>query len=115
MILSSGEKIFIAHRRLFEKDSIRFFVGTVDYYDAGVARATGHSYVRDNISGAMLEKAEERTKLFSVASGTLLFYVLPESVDFESLKFVDIDGRLSMIDANGFGMNLSDSSRGGQV
>jgi hypothetical protein len=43
MMLKEGDKILIAHRRLFEKDDVRFFVGRVDAYEA----ATGHSYVRD--------------------------------------------------------------------
>ena len=115
MLLNANETIFVAHRRLFEKDSARFFVGRVDSYDAGIVRATGHSYVRDNMSGAVLEKAEERTKLFSVASGTLIFYVLPASVNLSELRFVDDDGRLSLLDGKGFSMNLSDSPRGGQL
>jgi hypothetical protein len=115
MLLSPNETIFVAHRRLFEKDSVRFFVGRVDEYDAGIVRATGHTYVRDNMSGAMLEKAESRTKLFSVASGTLIFYVLPSHVHIADLRFVDDEGRLSLLDGQGFSMNLSDSARGGQV
>lgn len=115
MLLSPNESIFVAHRRLFEKDTARFFVGRVDAYDAGIVRATGHTYVRDNMSGAMLEKAETRTKLFSVASGTLIFYVLPTNVNLSELRFVDDDGRLSLLDGKGFSMNLSDSVRGGQV
>ena len=63
----------------------------------------------------MLEKAEERTKLFSVTFGTLLFYVLPGDVDLNALKFVDNDGRLSLHDGKMFNINLSDSARGGQV
>ena len=115
MLLNTGEKIFVAHRRLFEKDSTRFFVGVVDGYEAGVIRTTGHSYVRDNISGAMLEKADERTKLFSIASGTLLCYVLPGDVELSSLRFVERDGRLMLLDGKELAINLADSSRNGLV
>ena len=115
MLLSSNENILVAHRRLFEKDGARFFVGRVDAYDAGIVRATGRTYVRDNMSGAMLEKAESRTKLFSVTSGTLIVYVLPPQVALGELQFVDDDGRLSLRDGKGFNMNLSDSVRGGQM
>lgn len=115
MLLNAGEKIFVAHRRLFEKDAMRFFVGRVDTYEGGVVRTTGHSYVRDNVSGSMLEKAEERTKLFSVVSGTLLVYVLPEDVELKDLRFVDKDGRLSLHDGKSFGINLSDVPRGGMI
>lgn len=115
MLLRAGEQIFVAHRRLFEKDSVRFFVGRVDDYEGGIVRATGHSYLRDNISGAMLEKADERTRLFAVGSGTLLSYVLPATVLLSDLKFVDDSGRLVLLDGKGFTLNLSDSLRGGHA
>ena len=74
MVLESGDKLLIAHRRLYEKDEMRFFVGHIDGYEAGIARLTGHSYVRDPIGGTMLEKSDLRTKILSLASGTLLVY-----------------------------------------
>lgn len=115
MLLNAGEKIFVAHRRLFEKDSIRFFVGTVDHFEDGIVRTTGHSYVRDNFSGSMLEKPEERTKLLSISSGTLIVYVIPAQVMMADLKFTENNGMLMMQDGKGFTMNLSDALRTTQM
>ena len=56
MLLQEGDHILVAHRRLFEKDEVRLFVGRVDAYEAGVVKATGHSYVRDQVSGRMIER-----------------------------------------------------------
>jgi hypothetical protein len=36
MLLKTGDKILIAHPRLFESDQDRFFVGQVEDYEAGV-------------------------------------------------------------------------------
>ena len=115
MLLNEGEKIFVAHRRLFEKDGSRFFVGRVDHFEDGIVRTTGHSYLRDNFTGSMLEKPEPRTKLLSISSGTLIVYVLPESVELNDLEFVEIGGMIMMRDGKNFSMNLSDTLRTAQM
>jgi hypothetical protein len=78
MLLKKRDKILIAYRRLFENDERRFFLGQVDDYDAGVVKLTGHAYVPDIIGGLMIDKAEQRTKVLALSSGTLLVYQLPE-------------------------------------
>jgi hypothetical protein len=108
MLLKQGDKIFIANRRLFEKDELRFFIGEVDGYEAGIVKVTGHSYFRDVIAGRVAEKAEERTKIFSLSSGTLLVYQLPQSISPEALKFVSLSGRLVLTDGQNFTMNMSE-------
>jgi hypothetical protein len=115
MLLRGGEKILVAHRRLFEKDEVRFFVGRVDAYEAGVVKSTGHTYVRDAAGGRVIEKAEERTKILSLASGTLLVYQLPDDVALEALKFVAAEGRVTLTDGKEFMMNLAEHTRDGRV
>ena len=73
-MLKEGDIILVAHRRLFENDEVRFFVGCVDEYEDGIVRVTGRSYIRDVIDGRMVEKAEKRTKLLSLSAGTFFFY-----------------------------------------
>ncbi|MEJ2232037.1 MAG: hypothetical protein P8X46_12755 [Nitrospirales bacterium] len=115
MLLKEGDTIFVAHRRLFEKDEVRFFVGRVDAYEGGVVKATGRSYVRDVMRGRMIEKEEKRTKILSLSSGTLLVYQLPEAVKVDALKFLDEEGRVSLTDGKNFTMNLSEHTHGGRA
>jgi hypothetical protein len=115
MMLKEGDKSLIAHRRLFEKDDMRLFVGRVDAYEAGIVKATGHSYLRDMMGGKVVEKEEQRTKILSLSSGTLIVYQLPDHVTMDALKFVAADGRLSLTDGKKFTMNLSESTHGGRV
>jgi len=115
MLLKRGDKILIAHRRLFESDQERFFVGQVEDYEAGVVKSRGHSYVRDVIGGLVIEKPEERTKILALSSGTLLVYQLPDTVVFDSLRFEVAEGRLSLTDGRGFHMNLTEHTHAGQV
>src|SRR5437868_5948809 len=108
MLLKKGDKILVAHRRLFEDDAVRLFVGQVEEYEAGVVKVTGHSYVPDVVGGQMIEKADERTKILALSSGTLLVYQLPDAVALDMLKFVLKDGSVSLTDNMGFTMNLAE-------
>jgi hypothetical protein len=115
MLLTTGDKVFIAYRRLFEKDESRFFVGCVDGFVDGIAKVTGHSFVRDAMAGTVVEKTELRTKIFAIASGTLIVYVLPETVDIDSLTFLDREGALAMTDGQSFAMNLTEHPHRGEL
>jgi hypothetical protein len=110
MLLKEGDKILVAHRRLFEKDEVRFFVGRVDAYEAGIVKVTGHSFIRDAKGGRVIEKADARTKILSLSSGTLLAYQLPAAVQVDALTFTGQDDRLALTDGKGFTMNLAEHS-----
>jgi hypothetical protein len=56
----------------------------------------------------MIEKAEERTKILPLSSGTLLVYQLPDTVTLDRAKFLIKDGRLSLTDGDNFTMNLAE-------
>ena len=115
MLLAEGDRLLIAHRRLFDKDDSRFFVGKVLAYDSGLVKVEGHSFVRDVISGRVLEKVESRIKVFSLTSGTLIVYQLPASVCLDSFQLVPNEGRLLAKDKTGFSMNLSDHAHSGRL
>jgi hypothetical protein len=108
MMLKEGDKMLVAQRRLFPRDQPRFFVGQVDAYEAGIVKATGHTFARDSLTGDMLEKVDPRTKLISLSSGTPIVYQLPEQFVLESVDFLAEDGRLILTDGQGFVMNLSE-------
>ena len=48
MILAQGDKVMIVHRRLYQGDNSRYFVGVVDGYSDGIAKVSGHSWLRDH-------------------------------------------------------------------
>jgi hypothetical protein len=114
-MLKEGDTIFVAHRRLFENDEVRFFIGRVDDYEYGIVKATGRSYIRDIMRGRMLEKAEKRTKILSLSSGTFLVYQLPSNVVLDALNFVEEGGHLTLTDAKAFTMNLTEHTPGGRT
>ncbi len=111
MILESGAKVLVVHRRLFENDVSRFFVGTVDAYEAGMARVTGFTFTKDPFIGGHQRKPEPRTKIMSLSSGTLIVYQLPNSIDISKLRYEhDRDGRVFLLDDANFKMDLTETT-----
>ena len=109
-MLREGDKVLVAHRRLFRGDMAHYFVGQVDDCEAGLVKVTGNSYVRDPYTGSMVEKTEPRTKILSLASGTLIIYHLPADTAIEALGFTWAHGRLSASDGRRFTMNLGETA-----
>ena len=85
MILANGTKLLICHRRLFADDNPRYFFGEVEVYADGVAKVTGYTWARDQVSGFQ-RKADRRTKLIAVASGSMIIYELPKDVELEEVR-----------------------------
>jgi len=114
MLVQGGAKLLLAHRRLFPEDQPRFFIGTVEAYADGMARVSGYSWVREQLRGDIMRKRDQRTKLVSLASGTLLVYVLPDDVDIESLAIEHgSDQDYVLTDGKGFQMDLSERRQSG--
>jgi hypothetical protein len=109
-LLEPGERLLVVHRRLFERDDSRFFLGEVEAFDAGIVRVTGYSFVRDAIGGTVCRKHEPRTKLLSLTSGTLLVYILPRSLDLVRAELHWKAAEIWLTDGDQFRMNLSEWS-----
>jgi hypothetical protein len=109
MILNAGDRLLVAHRRLFADDQPRFFIGVVEGYESGVVMASGYSWVRDPFSGDYQRSADRRTKVFSLVSGSVILYRLPDSCDAERAEVVQVgDHGLVVRDPDGFEMDLSE-------
>lgn len=108
MVLKPGDKVLIVHRRLFEKDGTRFFVGNVEEYDAGLAKVRGFSFYRDMETGHVYKKDDPRTKIFAIGSGTVLVYLLIGDPEIDKLHFVHAGRKFSLADGSGFEMDLTE-------
>ncbi len=113
-ILEPGDRLLVVHRRLFERDDARFFVGEVEAFENGTVRVTGYSFIRDSFDGSVCRKHEPRTKLLSLTSGTLLVYALPRGLDLEHTELHWEDADIRLTDGQNFSMNLSEWSHNSQ-
>jgi hypothetical protein len=108
MILRSGEKIHVIHRRLYDKDPHRHFIGSVEAYEGGVARVVGHVYTVDTVKFQYVKRPELRTRLISIVSGDLLVNVIPPSVDLEKISYRQEKKGVRVSDGSDWHLDLSE-------
>ena len=108
MIIAKGDRILACHRRLFEKDEPRFFVGEVLASNDDVIKVSGFSFSRDLNTGHIVVKQEQHTKIIPEVAGTYLLYQLPDDISIEQLHFVQGKGQLVLADEAGFRMDLTE-------
>ncbi len=107
-ILSAGEKVHIIHRRYLEKEPHRHFVGTVEAYEGGVARVTGHLFTVDPIRFEFFRRPEERTRLVSLLSGDVLINIIPSEVDLDTITYQQQAKALRVTDGFKWHLDLSE-------
>ena len=108
-MIAADTKVLVVHRRLFEKDQSRYFVGRVEGYEYGVAKISGRTWSRDQY-GRLMRKDDERTKIVSLSSGTLLVYQLPFDCDLEQITIeADAAGHIALSDGAKFAMDLTET------
>ncbi len=107
-MLSQGTRLLVCHRRLFVEDHPRYFIGTVESYDDGIAKVSGFTWTRDPTHGFQ-RKADRRIKLIAVASGSVIVYEITEPVDVEQVR-IEQPGGHTVIATDGakFQMDLSE-------
>jgi len=108
MILKEGEKVHIIHRRIYEKDLHRHFIGVVESYDGGVARVTGHVYTVDTVKFAFVKRPEVRTRLVSIVSGDVLVNVIPAKVNLEKITYKQERKAVRVTDGSDWRLDLSE-------
>jgi hypothetical protein len=108
MVLQQGEKVHVIHRRHFEKDHHRHFVGTVESYETGVARVRGHVFTVDPVKFAYVRRPETRVRIISIISGDLLINVLPPQVDLEKIIYKQQKGAVRVTDGSDWHLDISE-------
>ena len=110
MILENGSKVLVSHRRLFDGDQPRIFVGEVEGYEQGVVKVGGYTWGRDRALCRLTRKGDRRSKIFSIASGTLLVYELERELDVDELTIESEGLQVWLMAGDRRVMDLSDHS-----
>ncbi len=109
MILKPGEKIHVIHRRFFEKDIHRHFIGQVETCESGIARASGYVFAIDDLSRHLfVKRPDKRIKLISLTTGDLIINVLPTTVDLEEVHYELKNRTLQVTDGKGWTMDVKE-------
>lgn len=108
MILKKGEKIHVIHRRFFEKEARRHFIGSVESYEMGLARVTGYVFTVDRAKYSFMKRPELRTRIISLVSGHLLVNVIPDHVDLEKVHYRIENKAMRVTDGGEWHLDLSE-------
>jgi len=111
MILRPDEKIHVIHRRLFSEEARRHFIGTVEGYEDGIIRSSGHLFTVDRAKFSYVKHPEKRTHLISVASGDVLVNIIPPEIDLEKIEYKTKGKFVTVTDGEKWCMELSEVAR----
>lgn len=110
MLLKPNDKVLLVHRRLFEADTSRYFIGTVEAYESGVVKVTGQTCIRTDVG--WVKKDQVRTKLISLVADGVMAYQFPSDVQMEALEFRDGGrGFVVLTDGQGFEFDMTERPR----
>lgn len=108
-IVKQGDKLLIVHRRMFDGDESRYFVGEIDANNDVLVQVTGHTWSRDHITNCFIKKDGERTKIFSLSSGTFIVYKLKGDCHYDSMEIINgSKNDILLVDKNGTIMDLTE-------
>lgn len=114
-MINNHDKLLACHRRLFEADQPRYFVGEVIAFNGAAVKIRGYSFVRDLGTGKLLRKPDQRTKIISLIAGTHLLYELPATVSIADLRITSNEGFLVLTDDDEFQMDMTEQPHDGRI
>jgi hypothetical protein len=103
----SNDRILVVDRKLFRDDVTNMFVGVVEDYEDGFARARGYAYHIHPYEMGTERRAEERVRLVSLYSGDVV-YVLPRELNVAQIQIRRSPKSLILTDGQSFTMDLTD-------
>ena len=115
MILDVGDTVLVSHRRMYQHDEARFFVGQVVACDRELVKLEGYSFVRDLSTGQVIRKNEKRIKLLSIASPGYIFYQLMGDIEISAVNVRNETGELFLVEGERILMNLAERSHCGHI
>lgn len=115
MLLEPGDTVLVSHRRMFQHDEARFFVGTLVAADHELLKLVGYTFVRDLSSDRVIRKDEQRTKLLSLASSGYFFYQIPGQHDVSEIYVHNESGETTLRIGTETLMNLAERSHSGHI
>ncbi len=115
MLVEIGDTVLVSHRRMFQHDESRFFVGQIIACDHELLKLEGYTFVRDLSSGMVIRKDEKRIKLLSLDSAGYIFYQIPGQIDVGQIRVANESGEVILMAGSKVLMNLAERSHSGHI
>ena len=115
MIIEIGDVVLVSHRRMFERDEVRYFIGRTLACEGPLLKAQGFSFVRDLSNGHIIKKLERRIKIISLDSPGHIVYQLPHDINIDKLDIDSGNGDAFILDGTRRVLNLSEHTHCGHI
>ena len=107
MIVETGDKVHIAYRPLFARQTQRHFIGEITEADGALCRILGYSIVYDIRAALYVRRQELRTTIVDLSESGYIVNLLDGDVDIEEIVYEKQDGvGLVATDGKGFMLEL---------
>lgn len=107
-VLSIGDKIHIIHRQLFDGDTRRHFVGTVEACDGSLVRVRGYLFTLNPKTNEFIKHdPEPRTRIVALTADSLIINLLPPQVDIDKLTYMRTGNEITVTDGSEWHLGLS--------
>ncbi len=113
MILEADDIVLVSHRRMFERDEMRFFLGRTLDCEGALVKAEGYTFARDLSNGQIVKKPEKRIKVFSIDSHGHIVYQLPGRIDVDRVDIESGNGDAFLVHDTNRILNLSERTHSG--
>ena len=113
MILTQNDVILVSHRRMFQHDELRYFLGRTLECEGPMMKLEGYSFVRDLANGYIVKKEEKRTKILSLNCAGYIVYQLPTNIDVDNVVVKSGNGDAILVDGDRELMNLTERTQCG--
>ncbi len=110
MLIDVGEMLHVIERRQFESDVRRHFFGIVEGVQESAVRLNGYLFVFVPGSSSFARSKERRTRVIPLVSSGFILNLAPADTVLENVKYVEIDGRLSVTDGGAFRLDINEFS-----
>jgi len=111
MIVQHGEIIHVVFLQLFEGDSKRHFVGTVELCEGNLVRVVGYQFIEETKFGRVtnfVKRDDVRTRIIALDGEYLIVNVLPKTVDIKKITYkYDVAGAIRVTDGSDWHLDLS--------
>jgi hypothetical protein len=67
MVINIGEYVHIIHRQLFQSDTQRHFVGTVEGHEGNLIRVKGYLFARDSSHSQFVPREQLHTRVVALS------------------------------------------------
>lgn len=109
MLIEVGEKVHVMHRRVFETDLRRHFIGEVIAVSDMATRVRGYTFVFDRGKNTYYRLPERRCRIIPIVDASLIINIIPRMAKVDQAVYMlDKNGHIVVTDNETFSLDVNE-------